>query len=243
MPDFFDRLLARHAPDRRGAPGGAARVRPRLPGPFERVETTGVEPLEPSLPSAGAPGSRAAAAHPAPGPGRAESAAGPAPTPAGPRPASSAHDRRPRPEAPRAAAPAPLLVAPPVPTAVPGPIAQRVQRRRPEDGGGGREERRAQRPQQPRSAPAGPQPAVRPAPAPAPARPQAPRRAAAKASDAERRRRRQPAEQVVHVSIGRLEVKAAERKGAAKPVKDTAAGRPAPSMKLDQYLSRGEARP
>ncbi len=40
MPDFFDRLLARHAPGRRGAPP-LARLRPRLPGPFERVETTG----------------------------------------------------------------------------------------------------------------------------------------------------------------------------------------------------------
>ncbi|MFF2190727.1 hypothetical protein [Streptomyces sp. NPDC058155] len=33
-PDFFDRLLARHTAPR----PAAARVRPRLPGPFERVE-------------------------------------------------------------------------------------------------------------------------------------------------------------------------------------------------------------
>ncbi|MEV6944110.1 hypothetical protein AB0N07_19310, partial [Streptomyces sp. NPDC051172] len=33
-PDFFDRLLARHTAPR----PAAVRVRPRLPGPFERVE-------------------------------------------------------------------------------------------------------------------------------------------------------------------------------------------------------------
>ena len=33
-PDFLDRLLARHTAPR----PAAARVRPRLPGPFERVE-------------------------------------------------------------------------------------------------------------------------------------------------------------------------------------------------------------
>ncbi|GHJ35084.1 hypothetical protein [Streptomyces sp. TS71-3] len=36
-PDFFDRLLARHVPAARPA-GNVVRVRPRLPGPFERVE-------------------------------------------------------------------------------------------------------------------------------------------------------------------------------------------------------------
>jgi len=34
FPDFFDRLLARHTAPR----PAAVRVRPRLPGPFERVE-------------------------------------------------------------------------------------------------------------------------------------------------------------------------------------------------------------
>lgn len=37
MPDYFDRLLARYTPVP-AAGAGAARVRPRLPGPFERVE-------------------------------------------------------------------------------------------------------------------------------------------------------------------------------------------------------------
>ncbi|MCX4910038.1 hypothetical protein [Streptomyces sp. NBC_00878] len=54
-PDFFDRLIARHAPA--AAPrSGVARVRPRLAGPFERVEAVragtqepdAVEPLWPT---------------------------------------------------------------------------------------------------------------------------------------------------------------------------------------------------
>ncbi|MFE2177414.1 hypothetical protein ACFXAM_30560, partial [Kitasatospora sp. NPDC059462] len=39
MPDHFDRLLAKSDPDRAGV-----RVRPRLPGPFERIEPLGPTP-------------------------------------------------------------------------------------------------------------------------------------------------------------------------------------------------------
>ncbi|MBT2677254.1 hypothetical protein J7E95_42025, partial [Streptomyces sp. ISL-14] len=38
VPDFLDRLIARHAPAAAGARTDVVRVRPRLPGPFERVE-------------------------------------------------------------------------------------------------------------------------------------------------------------------------------------------------------------
>ncbi|MER7205144.1 hypothetical protein ABT363_47065, partial [Streptomyces sp. NPDC000188] len=38
-PDFLDRLLARHTAPRQAV----ARVRPRLPGPFERVEAVRAE--------------------------------------------------------------------------------------------------------------------------------------------------------------------------------------------------------
>ncbi|MCB5912381.1 hypothetical protein LIU39_34420, partial [Streptomyces sp. SF28] len=49
LPDYFDRLLARHTPvpaaglpgPPADAPGRPARVRPRLPGPFERIEALG----------------------------------------------------------------------------------------------------------------------------------------------------------------------------------------------------------
>lgn len=50
MPDYFDRLLARYTPV--PAAGGAARVRPRLPGPFERVEALRSGPPEPDEPAA-----------------------------------------------------------------------------------------------------------------------------------------------------------------------------------------------
>lgn len=51
MPDYFDRLLARYTPVP-AAGGGAARVRPRLPGPFERVEAMRSGPPEPDEPAA-----------------------------------------------------------------------------------------------------------------------------------------------------------------------------------------------
>lgn len=51
MPDFFDRLAARHDPA-----GGPVRLRPRLPGPFERVDSLPAVP-EPEAPAARAPAS------------------------------------------------------------------------------------------------------------------------------------------------------------------------------------------
>ncbi|MDX3821051.1 hypothetical protein PV691_38595, partial [Streptomyces sp. AK08-01A] len=51
MPDYFDRLLARYTPVP-AAGAGAARVRPRLPGPFERVEALRSGPPEPDEPAA-----------------------------------------------------------------------------------------------------------------------------------------------------------------------------------------------
>ncbi|MGW0657450.1 hypothetical protein ACWD4T_53905, partial [Streptomyces umbrinus] len=45
-PDFFDRLLARHTPAAAPRPG-VARVRPRLAGPFERVEAVRAGAQEP----------------------------------------------------------------------------------------------------------------------------------------------------------------------------------------------------
>lgn len=51
MPDYFDRLLARYTPVP-AAGSGPARVRPRLPGPFERVEALRSRPPEPDQPAA-----------------------------------------------------------------------------------------------------------------------------------------------------------------------------------------------
>ncbi|NUK68138.1 hypothetical protein HRW11_29540, partial [Streptomyces lunaelactis] len=66
MPDYFDRLLARYTPvPAAGGAGGAARVRPRLPGPFERVEALRSAPQEPDAPAALIPSAPAPAFGPA----------------------------------------------------------------------------------------------------------------------------------------------------------------------------------
>ncbi|MFC9273517.1 hypothetical protein ACFTXJ_37755, partial [Streptomyces zhihengii] len=125
MSDHFDRLLARHTPAGPGA-GPPARVRPRLPGPFERVDAPrhGPDgPDEPPAPFAAVPASEVRQAAPAAGPRhevhsehrtvvRTESVAGDRPAPvAGPPPVQGllrpAADARPVPQAaPRAAPPA-----------------------------------------------------------------------------------------------------------------------------------------
>ncbi|MEU2270186.1 hypothetical protein ABZ568_28030, partial [Streptomyces olindensis] len=45
-PDFLDRLLARHAAPAAQRPG-VVRVRPRLAGPFERIEAVRATPADP----------------------------------------------------------------------------------------------------------------------------------------------------------------------------------------------------
>ncbi|RNG13836.1 hypothetical protein EEJ42_31585, partial [Streptomyces botrytidirepellens] len=67
---------------------------------------------------------------------------------------------------------------------------------------------------------------------------------AARSAAAANRRRPRAAERVVHVQIGRLEVSAADPSGpgrtaAARPEQT---GRRAPTLSLDDYLSRGEKR-
>ncbi|MDX2731877.1 hypothetical protein PV683_16725, partial [Streptomyces sp. AK08-01B] len=59
------------------------------------------------------------------------------------------------------------------------------------------------------------------------------------------RRPPRPAERVVHVQIGRLEVSAAPPPGASRPAgggHPDRTGRRAPALTLDDYLSRGERR-
>jgi len=76
----------------------------------------------------------------------------------------------------------------------------------------------------------------------APAR--TPARAAGTAEPGRRDRQSRPPERVVHVSIGRLEVKAAGRQGGDRDRRDERAdrpSRPAPALSLRTYLSREEA--
>ena len=238
MPDYFDRLLARYTPVP-ATGGGAVRVRPRLPGPFERVEALRSGPPEPGEPAALIP----SAPQPAFGPAelvrherevrtdretvvRTEAAAAPgeperraaqlAPS-AGPllRPAAPA-GVRPRPavaDVPRPARRGAASTAPDAPRTLPGVAAR----------------------------------ATEPAPraAAASARPRSADAAAARgaALSGVGRRAPRPAERVVHVQIGRLEVSAAPPPGADRADSArTDAGRRAPALTLDDYLSRGEKR-
>ncbi|MFI1255241.1 hypothetical protein ACH4U6_15810 [Streptomyces netropsis] len=239
MPDFFDRLLARHVPGRQGTPTAVARLRPRLPGPFERIETAGTD----------APGPTAG---PPPAPGSAR-AAGPSPVPAPPRPAPPAAPPAPRATTPAPQRPAPavrlvparpLLVAPPLPpAATAAPNGERTPgghtgAARP-DATGQPLGQATRNPAPPASRPSTPKPGT---PAVSAARPKPPQRPADTTTVGDRRRRQKPPERVVHVSIGRLEVTAGHRQSPAKPDRRAGTedrGRPKPAMTLDRYLGAG----
>nr|WTB34343.1 hypothetical protein OG781_36910 [Streptomyces sp. NBC_00830] len=239
MPDYFDRLLARYTPVP-AAGGGAARVRPRLPGPFERVEALRSGPPEPDAPAALIPSAPQPAFGPAESvrherevrtdretvvrteaaavPGeperraaQAEPVTGPLLCPAVAAPLATRPGAADVPRAARRGAAAPVADAPRTPAAA-----------------------------VPRAADAAPQ-AVS-----APARPRGADTAVARgaALNGVGRRAPRPAERVVHVQIGRLEVSAAPAPGASRPEggRPDHTGRRAPALTLDDYLSRGEKR-
>ncbi|MFE9727846.1 hypothetical protein ACFYQ5_30845 [Streptomyces sp. NPDC005794] len=241
MPDYFDRLLARYTPVAAADDTGArVRVRPRLSGPFERAEALRYGPPEPDEPAALIP-SAPRADRDLPQPVRPDREVRTerhtvVRTERVPQPGETGQPVRP-------AAPAPLLR----PSAAPAP------KTRPGGAEGARTARRGRpsAPDEPAVAPAVPAAPVRTTAAPA--------RAAALAvprgsdSTAARgaalgsvgRRAPRPAERVVHVQIGRLEVSAAPPPGAnaapaGRPAQRT--GRPAPVLTLDDYLSRGGKR-
>ncbi|TQK42930.1 hypothetical protein FBY35_4375 [Streptomyces sp. SLBN-118] len=238
MPDYFDRLLARYTPVPAG--GGAPRVRPRLPGPFERVEALRSGPPDPGQPAALIP----SAPHPAFGPAelvrhereirtdretvvRTETAAVPGES-----------ERR----AEQAVqAPGPLLrPAAPAPVA-PRPATADVPR-------AGRRGAASPVADTPRTPTASVPRATEAAPRAdgAPARPRGADTATARgaALAGVGRRAPRPAERVVHVQIGRLEVSASPPPGASRPSggRPEHTGRRAPALTLDDYLSRGEKR-
>jgi hypothetical protein len=235
MPDYFDRLLARYTPVP-AADGAAARVRPRLPGPFERVEALRSGPPEPDAPAALIPT--------APGP-----AFGPAELVRHEREVRTDHHTVVRTEAGRAGEPEP----PAAQTAPsPGPLLRPAAAASPTALPAAAVTRSARRAGVPAVADA---PRTPPAPAPrepAPAvaatqaRPRGADTAAARgaALSGVGRRAPRPAERVVHVQIGRLEVSAAPPPGASRPAggRPDHAGRRAPALTLDDYLSRGEKR-
>ncbi|POX40255.1 hypothetical protein C3486_14320 [Streptomyces sp. Ru73] len=254
--DYFGRLLARHAPARRplpGAPGGRAdapgsgtgpagrtRVQPRLPGPFERIESLGGAPAEPEAPAALYP--RAPLAAPADGERlrlereirtterettvlRAEAARTDAPEPDG------------QPVRPTA----PLLRPAVRPEPGPRPVVPEGQRAGARRTGGRAEEPGPARPTAATPAPGSPDAAPRAvAPALRPRTEVPAARDAVRAASAGRRGQR-PAERVVHVQIGRLEVSAAGAERPAAGGRGTARPeRRGPALSLADYLARGE---
>ncbi|MGF0173454.1 hypothetical protein ACQF36_23980 [Streptomyces sp. Marseille-Q5077] len=239
VPDFLDRLIARHAPAAVGPRPGVVRVRPRLPGPFERVEAVratapepddGSDPLWPATtPSAVRPGGTPAPATPA-ARLRTERERTVVRTERAPA------DPAPRP-APRALPDAPLLrpAAPLAPGPRPAPDA--VQRA----AGRGRTERGASRtaasvpipPGTDAASPAAGSAALRPSAADTAAARDAVRQAAA------RRPGRAP-EQVVQVQIGRLEVTAGpSASGGTRQRTPSSAERRGATLSLADYLARG----
>ncbi|WP_394437035.1 hypothetical protein [Streptomyces sp. SGAir0957] len=255
MADYFDRLLARGAPRPPTSGDGApdvVSVRPRLPGPFERIEALGSRrPFPPG--DEGADDRRPPVSA---GPAVPERIRPQDPTPVRPsaRPAAEtptgARAAAVRPGPP--AAPAPLLVPPPLSPAAPARAAgpEPVRLRGPVASRPGATGREVSRERGEGGAPA-PRPAAAQArPASAQTRPATP--TGAGGGRTARRAAREsrggpPPQRTVHVTIGRLEVKAAGRP-ARDPGRDRTAGRgpsarPTPAMSLDTYLSRSGGSP
>ncbi|WP_329342260.1 hypothetical protein OG252_39685 [Streptomyces sp. NBC_01352] len=237
-PDFLDRLIARHAAPAATPRPGAGRVRPRLPGPFERVEAVRAQAATPDEDGLLWPSTTPTVL----------------PPPDAPRPAATGEarvyterertvvrtERAPAEPASRPAAQAapeiPLLrpAAPLVPRQVPSAAGRRA-------AGQGRSDRGADRPAASvptlpgadAAPPAVVSAALRPAAADTTAARDAVRQAAA-------RRPARAAEQVVQVQIGRLEVTAAESpSGGARQRRTPQAGRAGATVSLAEYLARG----
>ncbi|WP_030609713.1 hypothetical protein [Streptomyces sclerotialus] len=251
--DYLGRLVARHAPAPRAllgapgsraagsrtGPGGRTLVQPRLPGPFERIEALGGAPADPSHePAPLYPRT------PAPAPPEGERLRFEREIRTTERETTVLRSEVPRPDGPepaeRSAWPVTPLLRPaahPQPGLRPAaPEGQRAAARRTGDRG---EEPGPVRPAAVPPAPGGPDAAPR---AVAPAL--RPRTDVPAARDAARaaagRRGQRPAERVVHVQIGRLEVSAA---GPDRPASGgvTARGeRRGPALSLADYLARGE---
>lgn len=235
--DFFDRLLARYAPSGERTGGGLARVRPRLPEPFERIESLGAADDTGSGTAAG-PWSAAPDTAPSPyGTGRA------------PREVHTEHERTllhtertPERDDPAARGPAPRAAEPAALRPATTPLPRRSRPAEPATRRAGRGEGTAADaagdaaagrlvPEAGAVLPSGVG-ALRPA---STADVQA-SRGAARAVTA--RRGGRGTEQVVHVQIGRLEVSAAgppPRPGR----QDRAPARRAPTVGLEDFLRQG----
>jgi hypothetical protein len=230
-PDFFDRLLARHTAPR----PAAGRVRPRLPGPFERVEAVRAAAPAPD---------EDALLWPAATPSAVPVPDAPSPTAV----AARTHTERERtvvhteraaePQGPRPAAPARAEA----PSLRPATSVAPALRPLPDTGrraaGRGRAEPGAAQPAVSVPVPPGRgavphavSAALPPGAADTAATRDAVRQAAA-------RRPARNVEQVVQVQIGRLEVTAGGAPGGGRP-RTPAAGRAGATLSLTEYLARG----
>ncbi|MBT1093869.1 hypothetical protein [Streptomyces sp. Tu102] len=237
VPDFLDRLIARHAPAATGPRPDVVRVRPRLPGPFERVEAVrSTAPEEDEGSGLLWPATTPAAVRP----GEAPSPAAPAARTHTERERTVVHtERTPGDPAPRPATRAlpdtPLLrpVAPVAPGPRPAPDAARAP-------GRGRQERGSARPAASVPIPPGTD-AASPAAVSSPARPSAADTAAARDAvrQAAARRPGRAPEQVVQVQIGRLEVTAGPSPSGTARQRTQSEGRKGATLSLADYLARG----
>ena len=236
VPDFLDRLIARHTA---GAVPGAARVRPRLPGPFERVEAVRAPAHDPDGQAPLWPAAAPAAVASTPDQPRTAAASGVRPGPERERTVvpdvERVYDGRPT-APPRAASPEGPLLRPVTPL-LPGPRPAAGPVRR--AAGGPRPEGDSIRTAVPVPSPPGPDTASRAAVSASP-RPSTADTAAAREAvrQAAARRPGRAPEQVVEVRIGRLEVTAAAPAGAARR-RTTAAERAGATVSLADYLARG----
>ncbi|MBC2900130.1 hypothetical protein [Streptomyces cupreus] len=232
VPDFLDRLIARHAPATGPRPG-VVRVRPRLPGPFERVEAvrgTAPEPQE-------GPNSLWPTATPqreAPGPTEVRLHTERERTVVRTERALPEGDLEPTPLPPQMPV-APLLR--PVAQIAPEPRTVPDVARRAE----GRERADRDPAPGPASVPLPSGTAAVTAAVSTPPRPSAADTAAARDAvrqAAARRPARQP-EQVVQVRIGRLEVTAGPPPSGGSPQRSPEHARPGTTLSLAEYLARG----
>ncbi|MEV0172029.1 hypothetical protein AB0I00_13040 [Streptomyces sp. NPDC050803] len=236
VPDFLDRLLARHTPAAGPRPD-VVRVRPRLPGPFERVEAV-----------------RGTAAASDEDPGSPWPPAEPRPDAPRPPEVRLLHTERERTlvrterapnerdlesravPSPRGETPLLRPVAPVVPVARTAPETAR------RDPARGRQERGSAPSTASVTVPPGAADAVRPAAVSSPLRPSAADTAAARdaARQAAARRPGRTPEQVVQVQIGRLEVTAGPPpSGGGTRQRSPEHSRPGATLNLADYLARG----
>ncbi|MBG0856532.1 hypothetical protein I2W78_32915 [Streptomyces spinoverrucosus] len=234
--DFLDRLIARHAPAATAERPGVARVRPRLPGPFERVEAVRARARDTDEDT---------------GPLWPTSTPSTAPRRDVPRPGPAAEAARPHPERERTVVHTERLVGEPAPQAhrpavaelpLLRPVAAPVTGPRPVPDTGRRASGRPEPAAHPTAAsapiPPGADAAI-PAP-PGAARPRAADTAAARDAvrQAAARRSGRAPEKVVQVQIGRLEVTAAGPSDGNRQ-HTPATRRPGATVSLAEYLARG----